>query len=94
MMTGGFSRGPMSSTHARSSSPDSRPSLSNTAPASSPASMVTSRAVIGARQRLQLGGHAVDEGVDVLGEHPGTPGIVRGHLPTATTALLGTVTVP
>ena len=61
----------MSSTQARSSSPDNLPSLSNTAAANSPASIVTSPTVVVAGQRLELGGHTVDERIDVLAEDPG-----------------------
>ena len=71
MITGGSSRGPMSSTQARSSSPDNLPSLSNTAAASSPASIVTSPRWSSPARACELGGHPVDERIDVLAEDPG-----------------------
>ena len=73
-ITGGSSRGPMSSSQARSSSPDSRPSLSNTAAVRSLASMVTAARSSATAERDELARHPVDERVDVLGEDPGHAG--------------------
>ena len=70
MITGGSSRGPMSSTQARSSSPD-KPAVAVEHGGGELAGVDRHvGAVIGAGQGLQLGGDPVDEGVDVLGEDP------------------------
>ena len=69
--TGGSRRVPMSSSHASSSAVEWRSSLSITAATRSPASTTTSRRWSRPGQLAQLGAHAVDERVDVLGQHPG-----------------------